>query len=360
MVEENGEGITRLEDAADGLSPLTFNGQPDYAEADDPLDDVRSSSLSDLEDGADEVEMVSVNVALSRQLEAESEAETERLEISPHKNQNHDGNEVEFGAAAYPKSPSNLAHSAVPQVAEQELFSDSVVSSPGPSDEDLESELRSEHSAASANEDNVDAHIRDNSPRKRKHLDIGDDSGSEDNAAEDARRRRRRTESVRSDAEGQSELGLSREATIEPMVDVPNDADALEATSNILRNARHILKSKGSKAVNGKHGKAEGREPLKNIVEEGEDRGKRAEPSAEEARAGTDGEEHAEGEDEDVETIAKDEEECKTASPQTLTNADNLQTQRRWQQWTLWPLWRNISLLYEIGSFVQLSTEDLD
>jgi hypothetical protein len=321
MVEGNGDRIANLDNALDALSPAISNGHPQYVDAGDLLDEGRSSSLSDLEDGADEVDMVSAISVLSRQIEADSEAETERLEISPKKLQNH--KDVEIGMATYKKSPSKLVQSAVPQAGEQEPFSDSIVSSPGPSDEDLESEMRSEHSAASDNEDNIDRQIRARSPRKRKRLDMEDDSGSADDADE-ARRQRRRTQSVRSDIEEQSELGVSREATIEPIGVAPEDQNAFEVTSNVIRDAQNILKSKSSKAARVKHGKVKGRESLKNIVEEREGPDTIAASGANETRPGTDDEERGEGEgeDEDVEAAARDEEECKVAIPQTLRSTD--------------------------------------
>jgi hypothetical protein len=319
MFEENGDRIANLDNALDALSPPISNGHPQYVDAGDQLDEGRSSSLSDLDDGADEVDMVSAISVLSRQIEADSEAETERLEISPNKLQNH--KDVEIGMATYMKSPSKLAQSAVPQAREQEPFSDSVVSSPGPSDEDLESEMRSEHSGASDDEDNIDRQIRASSPRKRKRLDTEDDSGSADDADE-ARRQRRRTQSARSDIEEQSELGVSREATIEPIGVAPEDQNAFEVTSNVIQDAQDILKSKSSKAARVKHGKVKGRESLKNIVEEREGPDTITESGANEARPDTDDEERGEGEDEDVEAAARDEEECKVAIPQTLRSAD--------------------------------------
>lgn len=335
-------GIAELENGSDALMPPTANGEPKFAEAAQPLDEDRSSSLSDLEDAADEVELVSAPPALSRQIEAESEAETERLENSPIKGQIQKHSETH--AAAYTQSPNKLAQSEIIQVVEQETFSDSVVSSPGPSEDDLESEIRSEHSAAS---DKLDTHVRNGSYKKRKHQDIEDDTTGED--AGEARRHRKRAQSVRSDAE-QSELGLSREATIEPIGEIRDHQGVLEGTSNMPRSAQNITKSRSTRAAKGKHGKGKSRETLKNIAEEREDSDKVAELGADEARIETDDEEHAEGEDEDVEAAARDDEECKVPKLQPSKLADAQQTRRRWQPWTPWPPWRSTSLLCEIGS----------
>jgi hypothetical protein len=350
MGEDSTEELTQLNHvtttATEGLGQSIPNNQPEYTPA-DLLDEGRSSSLSDLEDGMDDVDMLSAASTLSRQIEADSEAETERLENSPNKHQNHKNIETE--SMRDTQSPSKLIRPQPQPVAEQEPFSDSAVSSPGPSEEDAESEPRSDHSAVSDNRNSTGEQTRRSSSKKRKHLDM-EESGSEVEA-ETARRQRRRTQSVRSDAGAQSELGLSREATIEPIGELPDHEAAIEGTSNILRNAQKISNSKGSKDAKGNHSKMRGRESLKNIIEEKVDHDHAAGLGAGQARPESDGEERAEGEDEDVEAAARDEEECKMADSQTLTPADDTQTRRRWQLWTPWPLWRSISLLCEIGSF---------
>lgn len=313
MAEENGGNVSDLKHEGAATSPPLFAGPPEYTDPVGFRDDGRSSSLSELEDGADEVDFVSTNSLLSKQLEADSEAETERLENSPYKNEKP--SHVERAAITFSTSPSKLAQSVVAQVAELETFSDSAVSSPGPSDEDLAIELRSERSAATDDEENLRAPFRNTSPRKRKHLDLEHGSGSE-NGAEEIRHRRRRTQSVRSDAEEQSEIGLSREATIEPVDDMPDDQRVLDGTSDLLRNTEGPLNSKGSKAYSGKHGKkSKVRDILRNIAEEGEDSDKVAEQTVEGARPESDDEERADGEDEDAEAVARDEEECKDPGP---------------------------------------------
>ena len=339
MGEENEEGFPQVEHPADALRSPILSGQLGYAEAADLLDEGRSSSLSDLEDGIDEIDVVSADSAPSRQIDADSEAETERLENSPNKN--HDHRHIGTGAVPIMKSPGKGCQSVVPQVAEQQDFSDSVVSSPGPSDEDVESELPSGRSAASDGE-YLSAQIRGSSARKRKHLEVEDGSGEN---AEAARRQRRRTQSAKIDAVEQLEPGLSREATTEPMANTPDDQDLLEGMSNILRDARSIAKSKGLKEAKGKHAKVRSQETLKNIVEEREDHDKLAGLGADEACF--------ESDDEDAEAAAKDEEECKDAVPQPVKSADDRQTQRRWQRWTLWPPWRSTSLPCEIGRFIR-------
>lgn len=351
MVEENGEESTQLDNMVEALGQPISNDQPEYADTRDLLDEGRSSSLSDLEDGVEEVDLVLGNSPVARHIEADSEAETERLENSPNKNLNHNG--IVIGHLPYTQSPSKLAQSALPQVAEHELFSDSGVSSPGTSDEDLESELRSENTAASDNGVDVEvAQIRGSSPRKRKHLEMEDDSGSEADA-EKVRRLRRRTQSMRSEADEETEPGLSREATIEHMGDVPNDQDLQEDTSDVLRNAQDHLNPKGLTDSNAKHSTSIGRGSLKDIAEEGEHLGKVTELGVDETRVGSDEEERAEGEDEDVEAVARDEEECNVILLHIMKDADDPQTQRRWPRWTPWPPWRSILLLYETGSFVR-------
>ncbi len=57
---------------------------------------------------------------------------------------------------------------------------------------------------------------------------------------------------------------------------------------------------------------------MRNITEEGEDSDKAAEQVVEGARPESDDEERADGEDEDVEAVARDEEECKDPGPRML------------------------------------------
>jgi hypothetical protein len=344
MVEENGENYTNVDDATVVLGLPILNGQPAYPEADNLLDEGRSSSLSDIDDGGDELDMASATSALSRQIEADSEAETERLENSPNKNQKHTVN-----TAPYTKIPSKVAQSTVSQVVEQDPFSDSVVSSPGPSDEDLESDLHSDHSAVYNHEHNGESQIRGGSPKKRKHLAIENGSGSEEDPNE-PRRQRRRTESVRSDLEEHSDLGLSREATIEPVGDVLDGQNRLAGTSGVLPDAENLVKPQGVKEARRKHSRIRGHETLKNIVEEGEDPNKVAEPGGVQPHPESDDEERVQGEDEDVEAAARDEEECTTTNLKTFRRADSLQMQRRWQLWTPWPPWRSTSLHCGIGA----------
>lgn len=348
MVAENEEASEPVGTMKDEPSPPVPNGCTVYVEAGDLLDEGRSSSLSELEDVAEEVDMVSADSVFLKHLEGDSEAETERLEISPHKDQGH--KILETGKVPFVSSPSKLAQSAVPQVIEQEEFSDSAVSSPGPSDEELDSDLPSIHSAGSENEEDMNANIAEIAPRKRKHSDIVDDSGSNDEAEED-RRRKRRTESIRTDVEEQSDIGSSREPTIEPMDEIQDEQDIPEETTDIRRNTQNTLKTKVPKASKGKNGDVKGREPLKNILEEAEDSGKGVEPGPDDIRAESDEEDRPDGEEEDMEAAARDEEECKYSGFTHLVCAYKPQTQRRWLPWTLWPPWRSTSLCCGIGSF---------
>lgn len=311
MVEDNVEGNSRPRGATDEQNRFISNADAEHSGAGDILDEVRSSSLSDLEDGADELEMVSANSVLSRPIEVDSEAETERLENSPNKVRNH--KEVEVNGLIFTKSPSKLAQSVVPNTEVQENSSDSVVSSPNPSDDDLDSEIPSEPSMVSDNEDKVDGHGRDILSKKRKHHELEDDSASDD-GAQDSRRRRIRTQSVISDAEEQPQPALSREATMDSTGDAPSNQDPPDSTSAGHQNVQPVLNSKGLKAAKRKHSKGRGQENLKNIVEEGEAPDRVPEPGADDVPPASD-DERPQGEDEDVEAAARDEEECKSLLP---------------------------------------------
>jgi hypothetical protein len=307
MVEDGGESFKNLDVMRHTSSPPISHNQPEHAKGGDLLDEGRSSSLSELGDGPDEVDMVSADSGLSRQIEADSEAETERLENSPQNDANH--KDIDAGPRWFAKSPTKSAQSVAPPVPNHEAYSDSAVSSPGLSDEDLESEMRSGHHATADNDHDILDGVRYGSPRKRKHLDLEDNSGHDDEV-EEGRHRRRRTQSVVSDAEEQSELGMSREATIEPTGEVADDQVMPEGTSNTFRDAQEIHRLKNSKAASRHNGKGKSREILEEIVEEGEDHDKAAGQEADEASPGSADEDRADGEDEDAEAAARNEEEC--------------------------------------------------
>ena len=330
MTEVEAQTSASLDDLAAAAGSSTANTGIEYEDAGDAIDEGRSSSLSELEDGTDEVDMVSAASVISKQLEADSEAETERLENTPHKPIKH--TDSDLGRIPFVTSPSKLVNSTILEDSAPGAQSESGVSSPGPSDDDdLESEMRSVHSAVSRNGNDRDLLSRENSLKKRKHADVEQESGTDDDEEEN-RRRRRRTESVISNADDQSELGLSREPTVEPLEEIPNEQEVLEGASSILRNTQGATSLKASK---GKSTKTKAREPLNNIIEEDEDPAGAADAGPAETRPASEDEGRAEAEDEDAEAATKDEAECKSRiSLQIRRLADGSQWRRRWQQWT--------------------------
>lgn len=301
MTGLDGPPISPLDGLADVASSIATNGGPSFAGVDDIMDEGRSSSLSELEDATDDVDMVSANSVISKQLEADSEAETERLANTPHKPQKH--TDTELGRMPFVASPSKLVNATFP--AEEEGQSDSAVSSPGPSDDEIDSETRSIHSAVSKNEEDRIIPSGESSHLKRKHSDVEDESGTEDEQ-EEARRQRRRTESVVSEIDDQSEMG-SREPTVEPM---RGPADEIEEASSVHRNGAKALPTKSKT----KKGKGKGRETLNNIIEEDEElRDGHTETNG--THPVSEDEEQAAPDDEDADAMAKNEEERKLTPP---------------------------------------------
>jgi hypothetical protein len=319
MEEEDIGRTAQLEPAEGALLAAVAESHADGPEKNDLLDDGRSSSLSDLEDGPEELDMISADSGFSRPPDADSEAETERLENSPDKSRKQ--KYAPLGAAAYSQSKTNFAQSIAAQAPKKEAFSDSGVSSPAATEEDVDSEVRSERAAASDDEDARDVRLQSGSPRKRKHFDLDDHSGGEEEV-EEARRRRRRTESVRSDVEDQSDLGMSREHTAEPMADITDDQAALEGTPNVFLTGNGPLNPIPKAATRGKISKTNDHEGLEDIAEAHENPDHTTNDDTHHAPIESDDEDPGEGEEEDLEAAARNEEECEISGVDTQGHAD--------------------------------------
>jgi len=199
-----------MNSAADGLLALSNTAAAIAENNDLPDDDDRSSSLSELEDAPDNMELEEDEeeedaVQLNNAIDGDSEAETERLEESPDKSRR-----------PFQISPSKLAQSmnAADERPEIEELTNSEVSSPMTPVED--SPLQSELSEAEDVLNPLDILSQAAaSTNKRKRLsDVMD-------LMEDQRPRKRRTESIdseveKSDAESELPEVPSREPTIEP------------------------------------------------------------------------------------------------------------------------------------------------
>ena len=206
-----------MDSAADSLLALS-NTAAAIAAHDDPLsDDDRSSSLSELDENLDDAE--DEDIELPRPADVDSEAETERLQVTP---------EGLVKKNPFQVSPSKLAQRAdVDMRPEIESLTESPVSSPISShaDSDIAAELSDAPDADDEVEGERDAGTG-NSPNKRKREE------SESDAEEAPRSQRRRTGSLDSqddksepESEPEDSRRQSRERTIEPGAEMPGPED---------------------------------------------------------------------------------------------------------------------------------------
>lgn len=278
-----------MDTAADGLLALS-NTAAAIADGVDTPDDDRSSSLSELEDAPENIELEADATPTNVVIDGDSEAETERIDPTPEK----------LKKTTFQISPSKLAQSiTADNRPEIEALTNSEVSSPMTpvEDSDLEEEV-SENEEVVEEQDGLNV-LSQVATNKRKRLsDILDLEGDE-------RARRRRTGSVESDEEksdAESELAepQSREPTVEPEeldqqveYDREEEADEPEAEQEQAdtSDASKEKKSKHATRSRSRRGKT-----LEEQEQDGEDN---------EAEEGSDEEVEAD----DVEATAKSEEE---------------------------------------------------
>ena len=321
------------------------------AESSAESDDDRSSSLSDLDEGLEPDPMPGTAKKKMVVADGDSEAETERLEISPNKAAKEEQVSVDFAPLDQSLPESSAVISAIHQL-ETERFSDSAISSPGSSEGELLSDGASDHVAG------VRSRAFDGSGasqmsagRKRKRAsqengsDIGEEEGEEEEEEDEDRSRRKRIGSIRSEADrgpsmsdddGSSSSDLSRAGSQDPMdvnedpdddamVDA-NDDDILprtDQTGDVLAESK-IAKITISKARQSIH-----ENPDEGIIgQEEEDQIEGPEESDEEDLVEAD-------EAEDAEAIARSEEErkevCLHFRAQQLTCGQMQRGQQRWR-----------------------------
>jgi Sds3-like len=206
-----------MDSAADSLLALANTADALAAEEELGQDDDRSSSLSELED-EEPVNLDSEGAGQTPGIEADSEAETERLDESPDKI----SHKKVFGA-----TPSKLAQAThVDQRPEIEALTDSDISSPISLDDESDN-----LSDAPADEEEVGETLYENRlPGKRKREEDEPDEEEQDRA------RRRRTGSIasedaKSDRESDPEelrSQQSRDGTAEPDGEVDGAEDEVE------------------------------------------------------------------------------------------------------------------------------------
>lgn len=287
------------------------------AETSPESDDDRSSSLSDLDDGLDP-ETVSGSVRKKMAVtDGDSEAETERLETSPNKAAKEEQVMVEFAPLGQTLPESSDVISVIHRQLETERFSDSAISSPGSSDEESLSDAASDHIAGVRNRA-LDGPRTSQASAGQKRKRTSHDNGSDIDGEQDARSRRKRTGSIRSEAErdpstsdddASSNTDLSRAGSQEPMDvngDPDDDATADASDEIILAVTDHgPVESKVGKITTSKTRKPLEEDPDEEIVvQEEEDQGEGPEESDEEDLVEAD-------EVEDAEAIARSEEERK-------------------------------------------------
>ncbi|KAL2444694.1 hypothetical protein ABEF95_017153 [Exophiala dermatitidis] len=218
-----------MDSAADSLLALSNVATATAAKEEPISDDDRSSSLSELDDNLDDVEDEAIQPAKAS--EVDSEAETERLQVTPDNLDRKKPLQI---------SPSKLAHREdVDMRPEIESITESAVSSPISSHPDSEIEGALSDGPGAQGETHAEDETnraRATSPNKRKR------ETSESDAEEAPTSQRRRTASPESEdekSEPDSEVGDSRgqptrEATVEAEVAAPEHEteDAEEPTES--------------------------------------------------------------------------------------------------------------------------------
>ena len=288
------------------------------AETSPDSDDDRSSSLSDLDEG---LEPDTISATLRKKMavtDGDSEAETERLEISPNKAAKDEKVPMDFAPLDPTLPESSDIISAIHQL-ETERFSDSAISSPGSLDEDLLSDAASDHFASvqtRAFDGTRTSQVSAGQKRKR----ASHDNGSDIDGVQDHRSRRKRTGSIRSDIQrthsmsdddASSNSDLSRAGSREPigMNDDPEDEAADADNGDVLSRADQIgngmAETRVGKTTSSKARKALHQDPDEGPIEqEDENQAEGAEESDEEDLVEAD-------EAEDAEAVARSEEERK-------------------------------------------------
>ena len=283
--------------------------------------DDRSSSLSDLDEGVDPDTISGTLRKKMAVADGDSEAETERLEISPNKAPKEEQVSMEFAPLGPTMPDSSDVISAIHRL-ETERFSDSAISSPETSDEEVLSDAASDHLARGRNrafDGSGTSQVSAGQKRKRSSQENGSDIDGE----QDNRSRRKRTGSIGSDAqrdpstsdeEASSSSDLSRTGSRDP-IDVNDDPDddAVDANDDDVlagtdQNGNGTAESRIgkitlSKARNSLHEDPDGG----SVGQEEEDQAEVAEESDEEDLVEVD-------EIEDAEAVARSEEERKDAN----------------------------------------------
>jgi hypothetical protein len=282
-----------MDSAADSLLALSNTAAAMAAQDDPPSDDDRSSSLSELDENLDDDSDGQESDPVAA-IDGDSEAETERLQITPENLARKKPFEI---------SPSKLAHRQdVDMRPEIESLTESSITSPISShaDSDLDGILSDPPEVDDDPEPEPEAEAEQpTSPNKRKR----DESESEVEEAPRLQRRRTgsvETEEEKSEPESDAEDSRSqptREVTVEPEVG-PETAERDE--DEVEEEQKEPEKADSSEDSKGKTRSRSRRKAKGEVVEE---------PQAEGEEDDAEAPEDSEVDDNDVDTAAKSEEE---------------------------------------------------
>lgn len=286
-----------MDSAADSLLALSNTAAAMAAQDDPPSDDDRSSSLSELDENLDEDSDGQESEPVAA-IDGDSEAETERLQITPENLARKKPFEI---------SPSKLAHRQdVDMRPEIESLTESSITSPISShaDSDLDGILSDPPEVEDDPEPEPEPEVEQpTSPNKRKR----DESESEVEEAPRLQRRRTgsvETEEEKSEPESDAEDSRSqptREATVEPEVGPETaERDEDEVEEEPEEEQKEPEKADSSEDSKGKTRSRSRRKAKGEVVEEPQ-----AEGEEDEAEAPED----SEVDDNDVDTAVKSEEE---------------------------------------------------
>lgn len=236
------------------VDPALTNGEDPFGK-DEVVDDDRSSSLSEIDEGIDQEDDSPISHKL--QAEVDSEAETERIDDSP--NAVRTRKDIVVSAGGYENSPSKLAQSTT--------YDEMDVDEETPATEDSPSKppryTKSNGFAATAKEptptdadDNTPATL-ESAGTKRKRSEAEDDSGTvSGDDDEPARKRRGSATSNSPDNEGTDEAPVPTDAAEDvPEVNQPSK-DGSPVTEETQDNETRPAPAKGRK---GKKGKRKGK-----------------------------------------------------------------------------------------------------
>lgn len=241
-----------------GTEPTMTNGERNPY-LDDPLmDDGRSSSLSEIDELSDNEpsDFEEDSIKPERPLDNDSEAETERIEDSPHNIRKRDI-VVSVGSAG--PSPSKLQQSTTLDDVDDELVDDSP------------SKPRRSSNNNTLGEENPldDVELPDSITKKRKRVEAGDDTGTDNDDEEPSKKRRSSIKSDLSDPIDDDAL-----LSPEPIDDEPPTLNDDEMPVDDAPEESE-LPAEPTKGKKGKKGKRRGRR-APNLDEENEGGGAEA------------------------------------------------------------------------------------